>query len=166
VTAEELREALRPLFADEDAPSLTEVVERIAALTPSDPLNVDQGLREAVIADPWSFNRGTLRERLEWCQMQHQVAADQGYPTPVKDGPTNARWHQDCADWYAEMVALIPTGPLDVDRLAKALPAAVNFHFLPPRVVDDPIWRKVAERLAAEYDRLAPDVAAGGGPGR
>jgi hypothetical protein len=71
----------------------------------------DHRLREAVEADPWSFNRGTLRERLEWCRMQHQVAADQGYPTPqsgqpgYRDGPTNARWHQDCADWYAEMVA-------------------------------------------------------------
>jgi hypothetical protein len=42
VTVEGLREALRPLFADEDAPSLTEVVERIAALTLSDPLDVDR----------------------------------------------------------------------------------------------------------------------------
>jgi hypothetical protein len=38
---------------------------------------------------------------------------------------------------------------LDVERLARALPAAINFRFLPPRVVEDPIWTEVATDVAA-----------------
>lgn len=35
------------------------------------------------------------------------------------------------------------------EALAAALPGAVNFHFLPPRVVQHPIWDEVATTLSA-----------------
>jgi hypothetical protein len=38
---------------------------------------------------------------------------------------------------------------LDVERLSRALPRAINFRFLPPRPVNDPIWREIANDLAA-----------------
>lgn len=69
-------------------------------------------LREAAKAAPWSFHRGTLRERLEWCRVQHQLAAGRLSLPPERTVEEYARWHQDCADWYVEMLdqldALLP----------------------------------------------------------
>jgi hypothetical protein len=38
--------------------------------------------------------------------------------------------------------------------LAAALPKVINFRFLPPRLVTDPIWQEVAADLAAAEPRL------------
>lgn len=43
--------------------------------------------------------------------------------------------------------AVSPQSGLTRERLAAALPHAVNFHFLPPRVVKDPIWLEVADAI-------------------
>jgi hypothetical protein len=41
------------------------------------------------------------------------------------------------------------------DAIRTALPHAVNFRFLPPRTVDDPVWDEIADELALAA--AAPD---------
>jgi hypothetical protein len=100
-------------------------------------------LREAATKEPWSFKRGTLRERLEWCRVQHELGAewlDGVAAMPPESRPANppkpAEWHRACADWYAEMVRdldrlippnailIDPTTPETVAALAEAIIAA------------------------------------------
>lgn len=65
---------------------------------------------------------------------------------------------QDGAALVSPDAAPPPSPALDSERLAAVLPAAINFHFLPPRAVGDPIWRKIADDIAA---RLAAPPASG-----
>jgi len=83
----------------------------------------ERQLREAAGADPWSFKQGTLRERLEWCRVQHDLGAewlDGVEAMPPESRPANppklAEWHRACAEWYAQMVR-------DLDVLLAAAPA-------------------------------------------
>ena len=57
-------------------------------------------------------------------------------------------------DWPCDAARLAAL--LTPESVARGLPAAVNFNFLPPRVVKDPIWQEVAVALLAaitEADR-------------
>lgn len=58
---------------------------------------------KAVAEKPWSFNRGTLRERLEWCKAQHAYHAAH----PPEAPPTRedkADFDRACVQWYDEMI--------------------------------------------------------------
>lgn len=59
-------------------------------------------LQREAAKTPWSFHRGSLRERLEWCRVQHQLAAD----NPQEPLPEEQRSDFDraCTEWYREMV--------------------------------------------------------------
>lgn len=63
-----------------------------------------RGLRDEAAQMPWSFNKGSLRERLEWCRVQHQIAAENPplYP-PTRE--QKADFDRACVGWYDEMVA-------------------------------------------------------------
>jgi hypothetical protein len=87
-------------------------------------------LREDAAADRWSFKQGSLRERLEWCRVQHELGAewlDGVAAMPPESRPANppkpAEWHRACAEWYAQMVrdldAILATfGPISDTDLA------------------------------------------------
>jgi hypothetical protein len=63
-----------------------------------------EGWRAEAARMPWSFHKGTLRERLEWCRVQHQLAAENPplYP-PTRE--QKADFDRACVVWYEEMVA-------------------------------------------------------------
>jgi hypothetical protein len=62
-----------------------------------------KGLRMEAAKQPWSFHRGPLRERLEWCRVQHLNAAENPplYP-PTREQKVD--FDRACVAWYAEMV--------------------------------------------------------------
>lgn len=62
----------------------------------------DRLRREAALA-PWSFKEGTLRERLEWCRVQHILGAE-FQERGGKPEPASAAFHRACVEWYAQMV--------------------------------------------------------------
>jgi hypothetical protein len=41
--------------------------------------------------------------------------------------------------------------PRLVAALAALLPGAINFHFIPPRLASDPIWRNVAAAILPAF---------------
>lgn len=47
-----------------------------------------------------------------------------------------------------------PRVDVDAERLSQALPKAINFHFLPPRTVNDPLWQKIATDIIATLAKL------------
>lgn len=67
-----------------------------------------------------------------------------------------ARGWREAAGRESELrAALSSSGFIDAERLARALPHAVNFRFLPPRNVNDPAWREMADDILA---RLSESV--------
>lgn len=144
----------------------------------------ERQLRDAAAHNPWSFKEGTLRERLEWARMQHQLAAESRAPVPQRTPDENAAWHWDCVRWYEQMVHDLdapPSAPplqrtyierihdakdrLLAERLPSA-PAALDVERLMlafERADASGAWaghdpdvryRRFCEAIAAEYARL------------
>jgi len=44
------------------------------------------------------------------------------------------------------------------ETLRMALPRAINFRFLPPRIVSDAIWGEVADELVAALDAAVKEM--------
>lgn len=56
-----------------------------------------------VAEKPWSFHKGTLRERLEWCRDQHAYHAEHP-PSEPMGREDKQDFDRACVAWYAEML--------------------------------------------------------------
>jgi hypothetical protein len=98
-------EAVPTIFECEEcghATRITNLVPRSALDCAIEERDELQALFDAVARERWSFHRGTLRERLEWCKAQHAYAAE--YPLPPLPPERKADFDRACVQWYGEML--------------------------------------------------------------